>query len=200
MKLAIFGAGGQGSETAEFAFANSINDITFVVDDEFVADSKQDGFPIIPFSEVDIEKYSWIIAVGDPLLREKTADKLGPNARFATLIHPTSVIIRSAIIEEGSIIGQFVSISTNAKIGRHTIVSPFSVVGHDSEIGNFVTLSPGVGVMGNCKVGDRVFMGASSCLRDGKVIADDVYVGMGSIVVKDLSTGTYLGNPARKID
>ena len=43
-----------------------------------------------------------------------------------------------------------------------------------------------------------MFIGTGSLIRDGITIADDVIIGMGSVVTKDLTkSGIYFGNPAK---
>jgi acetyltransferase-like isoleucine patch superfamily enzyme len=53
--------------------------------------------------------------------------------------------------------------------------------------------------MGNCKVGEESFLGTSSCFKEGTTIEKKSVIGMGSVVISNLETGVYVGNPARQI-
>jgi sugar O-acyltransferase (sialic acid O-acetyltransferase NeuD family) len=197
--LAIFGTGGMGREAAHWALESGFEKVTLTVDDEYFSDSYIDGFEVIPFSQMMIEDFMWAIAVADSSLREASVKKLESTAEFATLIHPSARVHKSSHIGHGVIVGPGVSISINVRIGDHSIANVHSVIGHDCEFGEYTTISPGAVISGNCKIGKHVFLGANSSLREKITISDESVVGMGTVVVKDLSKGVYVGNPARKI-
>lgn len=83
------------------------------------------------------------------------------------------------------------------------------------EIGNNVTLTPNVTLLthdasmrrtlgiykiGNIKIGDNVFVGVGSIILPGVTIGDNIVIGAGSIISKDLESNyVYAGNPAKKI-
>ncbi len=198
-KLAIFGAGGLAREIAELAGDCGYEDVSLVVDDEYMTESLVDGFPVIPFSQIAIDGFIWLIAVRDSQLRENTVKRLGEKANFATFIHPTAIIRSNTQIGEGVIIGTRAYVSINVKIGRHVIILGASSLGHDSEVSDFVTVLPRVVISGNSKIGRHAFFGANSSLKEGTVIEDGTVVGMGTVVISNLSKGVYVGNPARKI-
>ena len=73
-----------------------------------------------------------------------------------------------------------------------------TTVGHDCIIGDFFTTAPAVNISGSCKFGDNVYVGTNASVKNGITICDDVTIGMGGVVVKDiLKPGTYIGNPAK---
>ncbi|MDQ7048321.1 MAG: DapH/DapD/GlmU-related protein [Enterobacterales bacterium] len=50
-------------------------------------------------------------------------------------------------------------------------------------------------------IGNDVWIGAGVIILPGVSIADEVVIGAGSVVTKNLDTkGVYVGNPARKVD
>ncbi len=82
-------------------------------------------------------------------------------------------------------------------------------------IGDDVTLAPGVYVIAHdastkaatghtriapVRIGSRVFIGARTTILPGVTIGDDVVVGAGSVVARDVPPATVVaGNPARPI-
>lgn len=198
-KLAIFGTGGMGRETAQWARECGYEEIIFAVDDNYLVNPKVDELQVIPFSKIRIEEFVWLVGIANSVLRETTIRKIQETAKFATLIHPTARVQRSSTIGEGAIVGPGSGISVNTKIGRHVIVNAQSIVGHDSIVGDFATISPCVAVLGNCKIGSHVFIGANSSIKEGVTISNETVVGMGTVVITNLSAGVYVGNPARKI-
>ena len=198
-KLAIFGCGGLGRELAQWISECGQNEVVFVVDEEFIDQRHVDGIPVTTLSEFSGDGYEWFVAVGEPGFRKTFVEKTQGNLQFATFIHPTARVGRTSYVEAGAIIGPGVGISVNVHIGSHTIVNAKSTIGHDSRIGNFVTIAPHVAIMGNCTVGTESFIGTSSSLKEGITIAKESIIGMGSVVISNLDTGVYVGNPARQI-
>jgi acetyltransferase-like isoleucine patch superfamily enzyme len=55
-------------------------------------------------------------------------------------------------------------------------------------------------VMGECTIGHRVKIGGNTVIRPRTTIGDDVVIGCGSVVVKDVPSGEkWAGNPARPL-
>ena len=53
---------------------------------------------------------------------------------------------------------------------------------------------------GFCEVGERVFVGLSVCIADHISVSEDVWIGIGSIVAKDLTQpGKYMSASTRLI-
>jgi sugar O-acyltransferase (sialic acid O-acetyltransferase NeuD family) len=199
-KLAIFGTGGAGREVAEWARACGFEDIVLTVDDNFFTSVEINRFLCIPFSQIAIEEYRWLVAIADSSLREVIAKKINNQAEFATLVHPAATVEQGVQIGEGTLIGPGVLIGNNVKIGKHVFVNTQSYIGHDCVIADYVTISPCTAVLGNCKVESHVFLGANSSIKEGTSISSGTIVGMGAVVIKNLSRGVYVGNPARKIN
>lgn len=97
---------------------------------------------------------------------------------------------------------------------REGCIIDYSHAWHIS-IGDDVTLAPKVHILAhdastwthlgytrvkNTRIGNRVFIGASAIILPGVHIGDDVVIGAGSVVVKDVPDNcVYAGNPARFI-
>jgi sugar O-acyltransferase (sialic acid O-acetyltransferase NeuD family) len=158
---------------------------------------------IRPFSEYSPGWHIILIAVADPWDREQIAGRLGPKAQYWTFKDFRAHILddRWVSIGKGSALCAGSIIVCNSTIGDHFQINLNSTVGHDTHIGDFVTISPGVNISGDCTIGNRVFFGTNSCCREKLTICDDVTIGMGAVVVKDITEpGTYIGCPARKVE
>lgn len=196
MKRALIGAGGSARETK-----THLNDesIVFFVDDAFYLKNEEG---ILPLSAFDPEDYEVLVAVGNSFDRESIVKRLPLRTRYFSFIHPSALIMDKNIsIGEGSIICANCILTTNIKIGRHCQLNIGSTISHDCVIGNFFTTAPMVSITGNCQIGNRVYFGTHSSTKQKLNICDDVVVGLGAGVVKDInSPGVYVGLPAKKIE
>jgi UDP-3-O-[3-hydroxymyristoyl] glucosamine N-acyltransferase len=113
-------------------------------------------------------------------------------------------------------VGPFVEIQKNVSIGRasriqsHSFICELVVIGEECFVAHGVVFindmfSQGGPAKGNkslwksTTVGDRVSIGSNSTILPVN-ICNDVVVGAGSVVTKDISVpGFYAGNPARKL-
>jgi len=141
-----------------------------------------------------------IIAIGDPLLKEKVVEQLGGSILFPNLVFHNAFVGKDVEIGKGVVICPNCALSANIKVGDFVLINLNSTVGHDCIIGDFVNIAPGSNISGNCTIGDRVYVGSNSVIREKISICSDVTIGMGSVVVKDIvESGTYVGNPCKKI-
>jgi sugar O-acyltransferase (sialic acid O-acetyltransferase NeuD family) len=195
-KLAIIG---YGSFTREILPSLKFKPLIFV-DKEFI--TKENINFLLPLDLFDVSKNKGLITIANPLIKEKIVKNLPIETLFGKYIDKRSIFIdKSSIkINNGSIICAGSILTTNIILGEHSHINLNSTIGHDVKIGKYFTCSPGVNISGNCNIGERVYIGTNSSIRDGINICDDVIIGMGSSVVKDIiEPGIYIGNPAKKI-
>ena len=206
----VFGASGHAKEIAYLL--DCLNDehpkIDFFVDD--VQKKSISEVLILPESllieqltsqnAVNCNAY---IGVGDGVIRKKISEKF---ANYRNLIFPNLVALEASVklsrisMKEGNIFFPGVKLTVDAEIGSHNHFNLGSTVSHDCVIGNFNTLSPGVRLAGNVTIGSNNFFGINACVIDKVRIADNVVIGAGAVVIKDLiEAGTYVGIPARRI-
>jgi len=163
-------------------------DCTICHIDDFVPQTQFYGFGFVGFDALAREN-----------LWKKELAKL--ELDFPNIIHPSSVVSNSAHLGVGNFIGAGVVIASNAHIGDLNFLNRVSSVGHDTTLANFNVLSPGSTTCGCCSIGNRNYLGAACTVRDNINITNDVTVGAGALVVKDIqSSGTYVGVPAKKLE
>ena len=207
-KICIIGIGGFGRETLTCLIDGisktelKIEEITvFMVDDEYYNEPEIMGIPVIKDSEFVAENYKVVVAIGDPIKRKKVVEKLPSETEFATIIHPNVVISGWVEIGVGSIITAGTILTCNIKIGKHAHLNLHTTIGHDCIIGDFFTTAPATNISGNCEFGECVYFGTNSSVRQGIKISDNVTIGMGGIVVKNIDKeGVYIGNPVKKLE
>jgi len=207
-KICIVGAGGFGRESLLCVIDSiaetdlKIEEVAcFMVDDQYLTDRTLLGVEVIPRSSFDPKHYHVVVAIGDPVKRQKMVESLPSETIFTSIIHPTAVISKWVQIGNGAIITANVVITCDIKIGKHAQLNLHTTIGHDCEFGDYFTTAPGANISGNCKFGDGVYFGTNSAVREGVSICNNVTIGMGGVVVKDIhESGVYIGNPLRKLE
>lgn len=87
----------------------------------------------------------------------------------------------------------------NTYIGEYTKIDNLCHIAHNVEIGQRCIIIAGTIIMGSVHIGNDCWV-STSAIRDLSNIGDNCTVGMGSIVVKDVSScTTVLGNPANQM-
>ncbi|MBE0471570.1 MAG: acetyltransferase [Methyloprofundus sp.] len=144
-----------------------------------------------------------VIAVADGELRKTIYDSLkNQGVLFPLITHPLSFIGNTCQIEEGAVICPFVTITSNAKIGKNFQANIYSYIAHDCIIGDNVTFAPGVKCNGNVVIEDNVYIGTGVVIHQGKIarplkIGCGAVIAAGSVVTKSIEQGvTVFGNPA----
>lgn len=206
--IVIIGAGGFGREVAWLI--ERINKVTptwkikgFIDDNEKIWGTYEDNYKVLG-GEDYLKKCGEIFAVcavGSAKVRKEIVEKYkNSNVIFATIIDPSVVISDRVEIGEGTIICAGTIVTVDVKIGRHVIINLDCTIGHDDVIENFVTINPSVNISGNVLIGRGTELGTGMQIIQGKKICDNTIIGAGAVVVKDcIESGTYVGNPARKI-
>jgi acetyltransferase-like isoleucine patch superfamily enzyme len=146
------------------------------------------------------------------LLKSQIKDvKFGQNVK---VVEPVNLY--GCSVDANCFIGPFVEIQSDVSIGKRTKVQSHSficslvTVGEDCFIGHGVMFindlfSEGEPAMGNqskwksTRIGNHVSIGSNATILPVE-ICDDVVIGAGAVVTKDISKpGIYVGNPAKLI-
>ena len=206
-KILIVGAGGFGRELLQWI--KDINaekptwEIGGFLDDNLQAlDGVEIDYPVVgtisDWQPKDDEVFA--LAMGKPQLKRMVVEKLkSRGAHFAAVIHPTALVSPFAHYGEGLVMFPYSKLSCNSTVGDFVSILT-TPIGHDNEIGDYTMISGGCNIVRNVKIGKDVFVAAGVCIAQDVVVKDGAYIGLGSVVLKDVKAGTKVfGNPARII-
>ena len=206
-KILIVGAGGFGRELLQWI--KDINaekptwEIGGFLDDNLQAlDGVEIDYPVVgtisDWQPKDDEVFA--LAMGKPQLKRMVVEKLkSRGAHFAAVIHPTALVSPFAHYGEGLVMFPYSKLSCNSTVGDFVSILT-TPIGHDNEIGDYTMISGGCNIVRNVKIGKDVFVAAGVCIAQDVVVKDGAYIGLGSVVLKDVKAGTKVfGNTARII-
>jgi acyl-[acyl carrier protein]--UDP-N-acetylglucosamine O-acyltransferase len=108
-------------------------------------------------------------------------------------------------------IGDNVHIGANCCVDRGSIndtiledevkIDNLVQIAHNCQIGSGTMIAAGATLGGSAKVGIKCWISLSACLKNGIIIEDEAFVGMGAVVVSRVRKGiTVFGNPARRVN
>lgn len=204
--LLIWGAGDQGTVTLDCALAmNVYNKIDFL---EIRGQDCREitGHTIYREQETALDKLlpaydEVIVATGNNTLREQKFLLLASmDITIASIIHPTAVISPTAAISEGCTVLAYTVVNTNASVGRGCIINTGAVIEHDCVIGDFNNISPNTAIAGHTKTGRKCFLGIGSTVINGVTVGENVVIGAGAVVIRDVPGDvTVAGVPAKII-
>ncbi|MBL3648044.1 acetyltransferase [Bacillus vallismortis] len=204
--VAIVGDGGHGKVIRELINARSDTRLAAVLDDKFrTFEAGKEWYtgPLEAISEVRrlVPDVLFLIAIGNNSVRKHLAERLGLKKEdFITLIHPSAIVSKSAVIGEGTVIMAGAIIQADARIGAHCIINTGAVAEHDNQLSDYVHLSPRVTLSGAVAVQEGAHIGTGANVIPQLTIGSWSVVGAGSAVIRSIPDRvTAAGAPARII-
>jgi UDP-2-acetamido-3-amino-2,3-dideoxy-glucuronate N-acetyltransferase len=102
-------------------------------------------------------------------------------------IHPT------AVVHEGTVLGEDVRVLEYAIVGKRPVLSPRSTAKRDAlspaELGDGVVISTGAIVFAGTRIGAGTIVGDQACIRERCEIGGEVVIGRGCLVENDTTVG-----------
>jgi len=140
-----------------------------------------------------------VVAIGDNVGRAELAQlAVTKGFEFATVIHPTAVILKGAVIGEGSVVLPHAYVGADARIGSGALLSVGAMVAHDCILGDWCQLCPGARLGGHVSVGDYSLIGMGASVLPGVTVGRQTVVGANAAVIDDVpDSATAVGVPAR---
>ena len=209
--IVILGAGGHGREIVDIieacnqAGTTDFEVLGFIVDAAYSQSiTSINGKSILgDFSWLagQANKVKAIGAVGSPALRKRLIEQASYyRVEFATLVHPSAILIAPLSVAEGVVIAAGCVLSSQVRLGKHVHINIGSTISHDVILEDFVTISPGVHIAGNVHIGAGSFVGIGVNIIEKKRVGQWSTVGAGSVIVRDVPANTtVVGNPGRVI-
>jgi sugar O-acyltransferase (sialic acid O-acetyltransferase NeuD family) len=198
--ISILGSGGHARSLVELATECGIT-IEKIIDltSDVSSNEKINGIPVVEKAALKLNHLKVLLAIGD---NNQRADAYADNENVFSdnLVSPSAKVFRSTTLGKSNQIFSNVVINSNAKLGNNNIINTGAIIEHECIIGSHNHISVGAVLAGRVTIGDGCFIGANSTVIDKVKICNNVTIGAGSVVIKDItSSGTYVGNPIRKI-
>lgn len=158
------------------------------------------------FFQVPAERRLFNVAISNSATRRAIAEGwIERGAEPVAIRAQTARVLSNNDVQEGAILCEFSTVTSNSRIGKFFQCNIYSYVAHDCVIGDYVTFAPNVHCNGNVVIGDHAYVGTGAIIRQGTrekpiVIGAGATVGMGAVVTRDVPPdATVIGNPARPL-
>lgn len=211
-KIAIYGAGGFGRETA--CLINKINEVQpeweligFFDDNPSLKGTmiSHYGSCLGGINELNEypEELGVAMAIGNSEIVKQLLDNIcNDHLYFPNLIHPKVTYNDFSTVKmgKGNIIQGGCFFSCDVSIGDFNVMNGSVVLGHDDRIGSYNVFMPAVRISGQVEIGDFNFGGVGCIVLQGLKIGNHVKLGAGCVLMTKPKDGClYMGNPAKKV-
>lgn len=133
-------------------------------------------------------------------LRKSVYETLKGKVPFATFVHSTCYVDPTSKIGEGCVVYPRCIIDMNADIRPNVFINWGSGIGHDAIMHSHSFIAANVLIAGLSEVGERCMIGNGTTFIDHIHVCDDVTIGGGATVVKNITeSGVYVGTPAKML-
>jgi sugar O-acyltransferase (sialic acid O-acetyltransferase NeuD family) len=203
--LAIIGSGDLGQQIAHYALSDKHYDKVVYFDD-FTTQTEINGCPVLgKTSEVlyAFEKKQFdelLIGIGYKHLqvRKTLFETFSTRIPFGKIIHSSSWVDATAIVEKGCVIYPGCIIDAKAEIKANTILNIGCSIAHDTTINSHCFLSPRVAIAGFVNIQECCILGINATIIDNLNIVAKTQLGGATVVINSIEkSGLYVGNPAK---
>ncbi len=125
--------------------------------------------------------------LGKGTLRNRLYKELSSiGFKLPSIIDPSAIVSCTATIGDGTFIGKYAVINSNASVGKMCIINTAAIVEHDCNIAEYTHIAVNATLCGGAQVGRECLVGAGSVVIQEIEIDDNSIVGAGSIVYKNI--------------
>jgi len=203
--LIIVGAGGLGRKVfvclRRLNTENQWNIRGFIDDNEHALDGKKCDLGIVGrISDWQPEENQvFVMGISDPHVKHVVSDKLiARGAKFITVVSPDVILGDYVEIGEGSVIMTPYNVESGVQIGKFVTMLG-STIALDGKLGDYSTTA-GFANLTYADIGKEVYVGSHAVILDNVKVGDGAFIGVGSIVMKDVPAyAQVFGNPARVV-
>ena len=210
-RIVILGGAGDGSVIAEarlqVAAAGGGDELIGFLNDGLPRGELIYGKPVLgpleTWKEIDGDiAFAWALQrVG---LMEERVERLRqlaiPEHRFATIVHPQSVVASTARLGPGSFVASFATLQPMTVVGPFASVRAGANIGHHAEIGPHGYVGSNATMCGHSRLEIGACLSPNAVLLEHKTLGPYSFAGIGSAVTKDVPAGAVvMGNPARRV-
>jgi len=209
MNVLIVGAGGHGQVVADILLcayrAGSVAvPVGYLDDDPQHHGQARLGLRVWgPLEHIDAVSHDAVIlAIGNNRARQVLYERLeGRGERFATAIHPRSILASDVSIGPGSMVCAGAIVNPGSVVGANVILNTGCTVDHHNRIGDHVHVAPGAHLGGNVTIGTGVLVGIGAIVMPQRQVGEWCVVGAGAVVTKDIPANMIaVGVPARPLE
>lgn len=144
--------------------------------------------------------YSLISVKLNHIFLHKLKDLDIPTNRFATIIHPTAVIAKTAKIGYGVCIQPFVSVGPNTSIGNYIHIFAQSLIGHGSTLDDYSYVANNACIGADVHLKEGAYLGTNATTLEYVTLGRWSITGIGAVVLKNVEDyAKVVGSPARVI-
>jgi acetyltransferase EpsM len=123
-----------------------------------------------------------------------------PEARWATVVHPTACIASDVKIGHGTFIASYTTLQPGARVGCFASIRAGANVGHDAVVEDFAYMGPNATLSGRAILREGAHLGPNAAVVDGMTVGRFAVVGLCSAVTKNVDDfSVCIGVPARPV-
>ncbi len=203
-KVVVFGAGKIAEVLYDYVCRDS--DLTvhgFCVDAAYRHGDEFLGLPLVALNDLrarfPVEEYAVLMAIGyhecNALRSRKFAEIKALGYQVASYVSSRAWVARNAVIGEGCVVLDHVSIEPGVHLGDNVALWSGVVVGHHAAVGDHCWLAASVTVGGSARLGRGCFLGLSATIAHEIELGERCLVGGQAWVGKSCVGGSVLIAP-----
>ena len=134
----------------------------------------------------------FLLGVSNIEFRQKVLSILKKKgAKFYTMIHPTALVAKDAVIGEGCSIAPFCVVGPNVIIGNYNMMTSYSAISHDCTLGENNVFSSAI-VCGHVNIGSNNMFYIRSTVQPGLNIGNKNTISAGMVVDTNIGNDTIV--------